>query len=308
MRSSDGSWLSRLAVACKAALIFTMRDRDSGLGEQAARLIFSLCPAAALPEAVIAYSLNLCPPVFNLLSPMKPEQSSVSLVLLGVFQPVDFSLQRFHEAKLLGEAELANVTYELLVPGQAMNLLLPWGKFSIVAERLSIETTQVPYVRVCDMAMKLLREVSPSAMVAKLGINLTAHFKFADAATRDRFASRLVPPEAWGSHGEAVRKSFSESGDRHGGVMRVTMRQARPPDRSTGWLDVTVEPSTQIATEQGVAITLNDHYELSKEDLDRLRGNGRAVSEELLNTLASSFDLSVERSLGICEELTKVSL
>ena len=55
---------------------------------------------------------------------MKPEQSSVSLVLLGVFQPADFSLQRFHEAKLLGEAELANVTYELLVPGQATILIV----------------------------------------------------------------------------------------------------------------------------------------------------------------------------------------
>lgn len=234
---------------------------------------------------------------------MKPEQTAVSVVLIGNFKPAEFRLDSLEKANVLGSPDQAAASYEALVPDQVVVLVLPWGKMSVVVERLVVEVTQVPYVRGADLVLKLLNDVSPSSTVLKFGINMVCHYKFPSVAERDAFASRLVPPRAWGPFGAIVEKSFDEDSDRHGGVMKVQMRQARPPDRSAGWIDVTLEPSQLIPNNQGVAISLNDHYELSIERVAELRGSTRASSEELLGLLESNFDASVNRSFEICDGL-----
>ena len=236
---------------------------------------------------------------------MTPERTVVSIVLLGHFKPTEFELQRLSKERVISEEDVAATAYEMLVPEQAVILVLPWGKFSVVSDRLSVDITQVPYVRGADLVMKLLREISPGALVSKFGINLVVHYRFPDMEARDRFACKLVPPEGWGTFGDLVRKSFNEAGRRHGGLTRVTMRQAQPSDRSAGWLDVTVEPSALIANDRGVALSLNDHYELSIEDRERVKGSPRAVCEELLSLLEKNFDTSIERSYDICSDLTR---
>lgn len=81
--------------------------------------------------------------------------------------------------------------------------------------------------------------------------------------------------------------------------MRITMRQAAPADRTKGWIDVTAEPS-RLFGNQGVAITVNDHYEVSLEQAESLRSQ-RAISEVLLGMVERDFDNSVERSFRICD-------
>ena len=184
-----------------------------------------------------------------------------------------------------------------------MVVSLPWGKLTVLPDRVSVEALTVPYIRCADLLLKLLREASPNARVTKLGINMTSHYRFQSMAARDKFAMRIAPPGAWGNFGATVEKSFHETEDRHGGLMKLTMRQARPTDRSSGWIDATIEPSGLFHKDQGVAIMINDHYEMSDEDLQAMRRSERAASDELLTLLERNFEKSVERSFNICDDV-----
>jgi hypothetical protein len=233
---------------------------------------------------------------------MKPEQTQVSVVLLGKFHTPDFELPAISASGALGAAEQNMSTYEALLRNQVSQILLPWGKLTALVDRLQVEVTQVPYVRGVDLVLKLMHDVSVASLVNKFGINLTAHYRFDDISARDNFAKRLVPPSAWGSFGSTVEKSFGEKHDLHGGLMRVTMRQARPDERPAGWIDVTVEPSALIGGDQGVSITVNDHYEPAG-DVNPEGTKRRAISEQFLSLLEENFDESVERSLRICDDI-----
>jgi hypothetical protein len=236
---------------------------------------------------------------------MKPELTAVAIVLLGRFNPSDFDFQHLRDAKAVANAELERSAYEILLPGQAIGIAFPWGKLQVVGERMVLETAQVPFVRLVDLALKLTREISTGSLVSKVGINVTSHFKFADVAARDRFATHLAPARNWGDFGKVVADSFSQSGNMHGGLMRATMRQASPPDRSAGWLDVTVEPSAALGQDVGVAVMTNDHYESSEEEQTALRRNARALSDLLLDQLGRNFETSVERSLEISRNIVE---
>jgi hypothetical protein len=234
---------------------------------------------------------------------MKPAQTAVSVVLVGVFATDEFELEPIKQCRALGPEEQQAATYEALLPGQIVVVSLPWGKLRVLPDRVSVEATTVPYIRCADLLLKLLREASPNSWVTKLGINMTSHYKFQSMAARDRFAMRIAPPGAWGNFGSTVEESFQDTGDRHGGLMKLTMRQARPPDRSGGWIDATVEPSGLFPKDQGVAIMINDHYEISDEDFKAMRRSERAVTDELLTLLERKFEISVERSFNICDDV-----
>lgn len=175
----------------------------------------------------------------------------------------------------------------------------PWGKMQALTDSLTVEVASAPFVRGSDLLLKMLRDASPTSSVTKFGINLTSHYRYESVEARDAFAVRLAPPNAWGWFGEEVEKSFTETDDKHGGLMRITMRQAAPGDRSKGWIDVTAEPS-RLFGNQGVAITVNDHYEVSLEEAESLRSQ-RAISEAILAMVEGVFDTSVERSFTICD-------
>jgi hypothetical protein len=240
----------------------------------------------------------------NARAPMKPEQTLVSVVLLGQFKPADFELEAIGSSKALGADDLRLARYEALLHNQVSQIVLPWGKLTAMTDRLSIDVTQVPYVRCVDLVLKLMHEVSVASLVTKFGINVIGHFKFDSVAARDGFASRLVPPSAWGAFGSAVKVSFKEKQDRHGGLMRVTVRQARPDERPAGWIDVTIEPSALIENDQGVAISINDHHELP-EDASPRNAQRRAASEQLLMVLEEQFDQSVANSFAVCDDILK---
>jgi len=230
---------------------------------------------------------------------MKPAQTGVSVVLLGTFKVSDFELDRIHSVKALSESDLEQAHYDGLLREQLVSVTFPWGRMQALSDRLVVEVANAPFVRGPDLLLKMLREASPASIVTKFGINFTPHYRFDSVEARDAFAVRLAPPNAWGWFGDEVERTFKESDDKHGGLMRITMRQAAPSDRTKGWIDVTVEPS-RLFGNQGVAITVNDHYEVSHEEAESLR-SPRAISEVLLTKVEGGFDLSVERSFRICD-------
>jgi hypothetical protein len=53
----------------------------------------------------------------------------------------------------------------------------------------------------------------------------------------------------------------------------------------------------------GVAISINDHYELQASSVVLRPPSDRAVSEELLALFEQNFDRSIERSFAVCDGL-----
>src|SRR4051794_1272978 len=131
---------------------------------------------------------------------MKPSTSNVSLVLVGTFSPSDISIHALADCKALPDGDLTAARYEALLPDQIVDVRLPWGKLAVVGERLVVEVNEAPYVRAADLALKCIRELTPSAVVRQMGINYTAHFEM-DLAQRDRIGQRLVPASNWGQFG-----------------------------------------------------------------------------------------------------------
>lgn len=234
---------------------------------------------------------------------MKPELRLVTIVLVGRFDPTKFSSQQLQEAKAIGQGEASSAQYELLVPGQAVGIAFSWGKLQVERERLIVEASVVPYVRVLDLAVKAVREMAPLSVVSKFGINVTSHFKFSSIGARDEFATKLVPTQNWGKFGETVSASFKQDGEKHGGLMRVTMRQALPEGREAGWLDVTIEPSAAIDNNQGVSIMANDHHELSSKLHEDAPLKAAEVTNMMIDTLLSRFEASIANSMELSDSL-----
>lgn len=234
---------------------------------------------------------------------MKPESRSVSVVLVGSFKPSDFVMGSLQHAKALSASDLSKSTYIALLADQAVEIELPWGKLLALSDRFSVELSQVPYVRAADLVSKCLRDVSPSATVTKVGINVISHYRFANMYERDKFAVRLVPPLAWGTFGKEVLESMKMADDRHGGIIDVTMRMGRPDDREIGWIDARIQQSTLIPQNAGAAVSINDHYECLSADKSGVQLPARLISERLLELVESRFDQAIERLFQLADRI-----
>lgn len=242
---------------------------------------------------------------------MKPEVSMASVVFIGRFNPSDFLPQKLAEAGVIGEDEAASTLLQALIPNQVVEYSLPWGKLQVFTDRLILEATHIPYVRIADLAIKALREVAVNSVVNQLGINWSAHYKVASIKARDDIGKRLAPPSAWGTWGNEIAKSFDApvSDGIHGGLVALVMRRIKPDDREAGWIDARVEPSSKILASEGIYFLINDHYQLNPESykIDVTGGDSELLkpTEKLLETLERNFDVSIERSENIIREVLK---
>jgi hypothetical protein len=194
-----------------------------------------------------------------------------------------------------------------LLNGHIVEIAFPWCVFGLTGNRLSVDTSQVPYVRAADLASKFIREIAPNSKVEKLGINVILTYGYADFTKRDQLGQRLVPPTNWGSWGTEVQNSqtFPATDPRHGGLLNVGMRQGKPDSRDAGWIDVQIAPGMSSAGSHDVIIAINDHYEASTNlgDKPSSRLSEAAITASLMDQLESNFDASIERSLFIANEI-----
>lgn len=223
--------------------------------------------------------------------------------------PTEFVPAKLAEAGAIAKEELSQIAWTALVPNQAVEYQFSWGRLFAVSDRFTIETQQVPFVRVADLALKCMREVASRAVVSRFGINFVCHFRLNRSQDRDRMGQRLVPLKNWGKWGSTVEESlsFPAQDPRHGGMMTVVVRQGKPEDRDAGWIDVKIEPSMVIADGQGVLIAVNDHYESHLVHSHRLNDNfeerTRKESDALLTQLEQSFDSSIDRAEKIMNDI-----
>ena len=223
---------------------------------------------------------------------IEPEISDVSLVILGKFNPAIFTpgwfgWRGFLPERVARSAEL-NIAQPRITAFQA-----EWLTLEVVPERFSISTTQLPYVRLADLACRIFREELFHTPLNAVGINRQVHFLVRDFTERDRIGRTLAPVEPWGEWSHDLQPDA-----RHGGMTSLTMTQVKLPGRSPGdYLGVTVQPSNRVGEgERGVYVQINDHY--MAEDPD-----GRTATEEIVDLLEKSFDESIRRAEKIIDHV-----
>ena len=226
---------------------------------------------------------------------IEPEISSVSVVLIGDFNPAIFTPAWFALHGLLPE-DVAESAELQVAHQQVTEFAADWLHLQVTTERFVAQTSQAPYVRVCDLVVRTFKEYLHHTPLRAFGINRQVHFQVKSSAERDRIGRTLAPVEPWG----AWRQDLGLD-DEYSGMKSLTMSQVNPEGRPTGGqINVTVELSSQIRNRRiEVHVRVNDHYAGNNAELE--------TAEHLMELLASNFDTSLERSNGIIDHIMSLA-
>ena len=226
---------------------------------------------------------------------IEPEIGGVDVVVAGDFNPAIFTPAWFVLHDLLPGNAADNAQVQVIHP-QITEFSADFLHLQATIERLSAETSQAPYVRVCDLVARMFRERLPHTPLKALAINRYVHFRVRSPAERDRIGRTLAPVEPW----EALGSNLELAGEQCG-MTSLTMSQIDPPGRARGGrINVTVEPSSQIDDPRlGVYVGINDHYPIDE--------TGPGTSERLMGVLEENFDVSLRRGEAIIDHVMSLA-
>jgi hypothetical protein len=242
--------------------------------------------------------------------PIETKSNRVDLVLVGRFSPADFLPDKLSSFGVITAGDAKTAKYTQLLPRQLVEYSLEWCTIQVTETRLIVQTVKVPYIRIADLVLKALQDVSAGA-VMMFGINREFVFRFPDIASRDRAGLRLSPLTAWGDWGKSIEKDLAhpQAERKHGGLVSITMRQLNPDDREEGRIDVYVGSVNELSNEFCAMVKVNDHYQLSAtqiaenepEQAPALRE--KIQTAKMLDILSRNFDASVTRAQSIADGL-----
>ena len=222
---------------------------------------------------------------------IEPEISGVAIVLVGnfnpaIFTPAWFALHELLPQRVAMSAELEVAHRELTV------FKIDWLQLYVTPERFQLQTTSAPYIRLCDLALRVFREHLYHTPIRAFGINRHVHFRVGSLAERYLIGRRLAPVEPWGQWCETLGL-----GEEQGGMTSLRMSALNSEATPLGGeVNVTVEPSEHIDDlRAGVYVGVNDHYLIAGADLEN--------SEPLLALLERNFEASLKQSEEIIDQV-----
>jgi hypothetical protein len=240
---------------------------------------------------------------------MNPVKTSVNLVLIGQFNPDDFTPKKLSAGKVISQKAAEQASYLSLVPTQNIQFSLDWVEVLVVTNRLQIASLEAPHIRICDLALKALSDLSPNSLISQFGINVECHFDIGSSDARNALGVRLAPPLAWGSWGKAISDTINgdlKGTPEQGGVVHLQMRLPFQQNEISGWQDISIAPSKDVPSSFGVLMRSNHHFEYqgsdSKEVVLDQRGNTKSTTS-LLRALSENFEKSIENAVTIFEEV-----
>ncbi len=227
---------------------------------------------------------------------IEPEIAGVAVVMIGNFNPSIFTPAWFGWHGLISEKMVDTANTKIVHP-QISDFNVDWLHIQVVPERFQINTTQAPYIRVQDLAIRIFREHLPHTPLDTMGINREVHFLVESFDERDQLGRLLAPTDPWGEWGKKL-----EPDGYQGGVTSITMSQVDPEGRPPGGqINVTVEPSNRIGQGHlGVYVRVNDHYTI--ENVESEIGTSKIV--ELLE---ENFDESLRRADQIIDHIMSLT-
>ena len=224
-----------------------------------------------------------------------PDISTITIVLVGSFNPPIFHPEWFARNGLLTDQEKQAADVELVHREIAL-FRMEWLSIRVERQRFIAETREAPFRRLADFVVRTFKERLLHTPVTMMGINRLVHFSIGDEATRNRIGKVLAPHEPWG---EWAQKIEGRSAKMRGGMRSLVMEQRDLDDRKKGYIRAKAEPSTLIKSEAGIFMEVNDHYEV--EDPAQNQG-----CEELIELLEQKFDASVRRSEWIIDQIMRL--
>lgn len=224
--------------------------------------------------------------------PDTAEIASVSIVLIGQFNPTIFSPAWIEKVGLVSKELADTAEVSVIHPDISAFVVGPYN-FDVRRGRFSVEVKTEPIIEVLDCVLVIFAEYLPHITVTQFGINYTTHFAVGSADRRIALGRRMAPLEPWGDFGQDID---GLSGPLTSGMVELTMVRTYDPP-GTGERRVRVEPSAKPDLENaGVFITVNDHRMLAgtAEDLG---------SEKALELLKGVFDESLDTARKIVEDV-----
>lgn len=173
---------------------------------------------------------------------------SMSIVLLGDFQPAMFHPRWFFDNEIITEAEynhiINNDSNQMISSNAITQFETDDLSFSVEQKRLQIIGKKEPFEKCID-AFKRMFDSLTAIPIQAYGMNYFFHLK-ASKEEMEFFGKRLAPRQFWSS-------VFDENGDDpKNGLVSMTMRAVK----TFGLLNVKVESSNRIA---GVYFDYNFH-------------------------------------------------
>ena len=212
---------------------------------------------------------------------IEPEIDGISIVVVGNFNPAIFTPAWFALHELLPEEAAASASLQIAHP-EITQFQSNWLNLQVTTDQFIAQTTQAPYIRVCDLAVRVFKEHLPHTPLRAFGINRDVHFCVDMRSEKDRIGRTLAPVEPWGTWGQQLGTSGEQ-----GGMTSLTMTQVaiegRPADDQ---INVTVGPSRIGEGILGVYVRVNDHH--TAGETDGLKASGR-----LMEILEKNFDNSL---------------
>ena len=173
---------------------------------------------------------------------IEPEISSVSIVLVGSFNPPIFHPEWFASHRLISDREREAAEVEIIHREIAL-FRMEWLSVRVEPQSFVAETQEAPFIRLADFVTKTFKEYLNHTPVHMMGINRLVHFSVGDEGVRNRLGQKLAPHEPWWEWAAALA---GKSARKRGGLRSLTMVQRDLDDRNKGRLQARIEPSIKI--------------------------------------------------------------
>jgi hypothetical protein len=201
----------------------------------------------------------------------------LNIVIRGKFNPTILQPQWLAAQELIRPAEAEAANIEIIHP-QVAAFTAEWLGINVTLDRFQASTSQEPYYEfLCDLVAGLFGILRYTPLEV-IGINRDFHYRLESQEKWHKVGDALAPKEPWG-------ELLSNPG------MKVMGMQGQRPDGYQGYIMVQVEPS--IRTDNGVYVTVNDHYQLESAK------ESPKSAEEATQILMSQWKESMERGLRI---------
>jgi hypothetical protein len=215
---------------------------------------------------------------------IEPELGGCGIVLLGHFNPLIFSPSWFARNGIVSEDEAAAADVSVIHPEISAFRI---GKLRLQVEegRLSADTTEAPWITICDFLTKTFAEYLIHTPINQMGINRSVHFSVGDEPTRNKIGRLIAPLDPWGAWGKQMEGE--QNIELRGGVTNLSIVQPkRPIGDVKGHIQVQVQPSTRLRSKSGIFVSVNDHYSVGR--LEDVIG-----CDKIISILSRQFEQSI---------------
>ena len=171
-------------------------------------------------------------------------------MLLGTFDPTEYSPKWFHESELVGSDALLGADIQFITPQAAM-FELGWLRVEVMPNRLALMTLDpLEHIRLQDAMLGLLR-LRDTLDLTAMGLNRHVHLNFENnVPSWHRIGDELAPKQQFWADLLSLP-----------GMLGLSMQGVRSDDYS-GHILVNVQNSNVIRP--GIFVEHNDHYTLTR--------------------------------------------